>query len=79
MQYTVRNVPRIVDRALREKARREGKSLNEVVVEALMRALGVEEEVRHRDLRDIAGTWAADDAIDRALEEQRRIDPDLWR
>jgi plasmid stability protein len=80
MQYTLRNIPKQLDRLLRERARREGKSLNEVVLEALRRALELEgEPVIHRDLRDIAGTWVSDDEVDRALADQRRIDPDLWR
>ncbi len=35
MQYTVRKVPAALDKAIRGKARAEGKSLNEVAVEAL--------------------------------------------
>ena len=34
MQYTVRGVSEAVDEALRRRARREGKSLNEVTIEA---------------------------------------------
>jgi plasmid stability protein len=80
MQYTIRNISTVVDRALRERARREGKSLNEVAIEALARGLDVEgHPVRRRDLGAIAGSWVRDREIDRALDEQRRIDPDLWR
>ena len=80
MQYTLRNIPENVDKALRERARREGRSLNEVAIEALARALRVQvEPVRFRDLDDIAGTWVDDPEVEAALEEQRRIDPDLWR
>jgi len=80
MQYTLRNIPKNVDRALRALARREGKSLNEVAVDVLARALGLDAEPRpQRDLRDLAHTWISDPEVDRALEEQRQIDPDLWR
>jgi hypothetical protein len=80
MQYTLRNIPPALDEALRRKAREEGRSLNEVAIESLLRALGLAgEPVRHRDLSDIAGTWVRDDATDDALDDQRRIDPDLWR
>lgn len=37
MQYTIRKVPSLVDVALRRRAREQGRSLNEVVVEALAR------------------------------------------
>jgi plasmid stability protein len=80
MQYTIRSVPPQVDRALRERSEREGKSLNEVAIEALSRGLDLEDQpVRRRDLSAIAGTWVRDREVDRALDEQRTIDPDLWR
>ncbi len=37
------------------------------------------EEPRQRDLSDVAGTWIEDPEVDWALEEQRKIDPALWR
>jgi plasmid stability protein len=80
MQYTIRNIPRDVDQALRRRAREEARSLNEVAVDALRRALGLAEEpVAQRDLKDIQGTWVDDPEIDAALAEQRQIDPELWR
>lgn len=80
MQYTIRNIPRDVDQALRRRAREEARSLNEVAVDALRRALGLAEEpTAQRDLQDIQGTWVDDPETDAALTEQRRIDPELWR
>lgn len=80
MQYTIRNIPPDVDRALRRRAREEARSLNEVAVDALRRALGLAEEpVTQRDLKDIQGTWVDDPETDAALAEQRQIDPELWR
>lgn len=79
MQYTLRSVPPAVDRALRERARREGKSLNEVVLEALRRSVDLAGGVVvHRSLADVAGTWVRDRKVTQALEDQRSIDPDLW-
>lgn len=80
MQYTLRNIPPHLDRALREKAKREQRSLNEVAVEALLHGLGLEgEQVARRDLGDVVGTWVADREVDAALDDQRAIDADLWR
>ena len=79
-QYTVRGVPDRVDEALRRRARDEGKSLNQVTVEALAAAAGIgETEVRYHDLDSLAGTWLADPEFDAALEEQNQIDPELWK
>ena len=80
MQYTLRNGPAAVDRALRRIARREGRSLNEVTIAALRRAVGAAgEPVIVRELRDLAGTWADDPEFDAALAAQDQSDPDLWR
>ena len=80
MQYTLRNVPPPVDEALRERAEREGKSLNEVTLEALAEALGLADKpIKRRDVSDLLGAWQEDPATEEAFREQRRIDPDLWR
>lgn len=80
MQYTLRNVPKHLDRALRAQAKREGKSLNEVVIAALLRSLGVDgDQPVQRDLSDIVGTWQSDPDLELILDEQRRVDPGLWR
>ncbi len=81
MQYTVRNVPAHIDQALRQAAREQHKSLNQVAVEALRRGLGLSPAgpVRVRDLSDIAGSWQEDPVIDEILAEQRRIDPEMWK
>ncbi len=80
MQYTLRKIPADLDRALREEAKQQHKSLNQVAIETLQRAVGVAEEepVKRRDLTDVVGSWAADPLIDAALEDQRRIDPESW-
>jgi hypothetical protein len=80
MQYTIRGIPAAVDNALRKRARAAGKSLNETAVDALSEGSGMTGEPRkRRDLGDIAGTWKAEKAVDRALAAQDRVDDDLWR
>ncbi|MBM4061764.1 MAG: hypothetical protein FJ265_11820 [Planctomycetes bacterium] len=80
MQYTLRNVPKHLDRALRDLARRESKSLNEVAIAALLRALGIGgEPPAQRDRGDIASTWQEDPEMERVLQDQRRVDPEMWR
>lgn len=80
MQYTIRNIPDYLDATLRDVARREGKSLNEVAVAALVRGAGLAERARvKRDLSDIAGTWQEDTAFDSAIADQQKIDEAMWR
>jgi hypothetical protein len=80
MQYTIRNVPGAIDAALRRSAKEQGKSLNEMAIEALARGAGVSEYAEpQRDLSDIAGTWRKDPSFERALAAQDTVDPELWR
>jgi len=82
MQYTLRNIPKQLDRALRARARREHKSLNEVAIDAMFDALGLggsRHPVRYRDVGDVAGTWREDPETEAALADQRRVDERLWR
>ncbi len=79
-QYTIRNVSDSLDRELRERARRSGKSLNETTLEAIKRGLGiVGTDPVYDDLDDLVGTWQQDKAFDRAIEDQDTVDADIWR
>jgi plasmid stability protein len=80
MQYTIRNIPEALDNAIRERAKQEGKSLNDVVVQALRRAMGFSKDaVKHRDLSDLAGTWKEDPQFDQAIADQHAIDESIWK
>jgi hypothetical protein len=79
MQYTIRDVPPHLDVELRERARREGKSLNRIALEALAAGLGLAETMApRRSLDDVAGTWKKDAAVETALADQDRVDPTMW-
>jgi len=80
MQYTLRDIPPILDSELRRRAKDEGKSLNAVAIEALIRGAGLgETALRLRDLSDIAGTWQEDREFDQVIAEQDTIDEQLWK
>jgi hypothetical protein len=80
MQYTIRGIPDALDEAIRERAKAEGKSLNEVAVEALSDGLGLgTTDIVRRDVSDVAGTWKAEKAVEAALAGQDHVDLDLWK
>jgi hypothetical protein len=80
MQYIGRKVSNALDSVLRRWAREQGKSLNEVAIEAMARGAGLTgRTVRQRDLHDIAGTWREDRAFDRARAAHEVIETELWR
>ena len=79
---TVRNLPPKVAKAIREKARKERLSMNKAVIKLLEQATGATQETRkvvHHDLDRFFGTWSKEegDAFDRALKEQRNIEPEI--
>lgn len=77
IQYTVRGIPREVDRALRERAARRKQSLNQVIVEELTEAT-IGQRPR-ADFSDLVGRWTPDPAFDEILAAQRQIDWDKWK
>ena len=65
VQYTIRGVPREVDRELRQKASQRKLSLNQVILDELTQAT--------------VGRWSPDAAFDEILAARRKIDRDKWK
>jgi plasmid stability protein len=79
MQYTIRNIPAALDKALRKRAKSEGRSLNDVALDAMTEGLRLRgHPVKYRDLSDLAGRWIDDPAFDEAMKDFERINPELW-
>jgi plasmid stability protein len=76
MQYTIRQVPREVDAALRAKAKADGKSLNETAVAVLTEALGAKPKSKRRDLTDLIGSLSRAEAreIEKSVAAMDRAD-----
>ena len=79
-QYTIRAVPPEVDQSLRKIAHDRGISLNAVLLDALRNAAGQSAEpIIHHDLDHLIGSMKPDPDLDRALEEMRVVDPEMWQ
>jgi plasmid stability protein len=70
MTLTLDNIPEEVGDALRRRAEAEGKSVNEVAVEAIKTAMAGHDPVRRRDLSEFAGSWISDPEVEAALRDQ---------
>lgn len=76
-QYTVRGVPREVDRALRRRAAAKKLSLNQFLVGELTKvALGAQ---KRADYSDLLGKWKHDPKFDEIIESQRQVDWEMWK
>ncbi len=81
---TVRNIDDRLGKALRERARDRGVSLNKAVLSLLRQSLGIEKQgLRERkcDLDHLAGTWNETDLreFNEATLDTREIDQELWQ
>ena len=80
MQYTIRNVPAALDTALRDRAKAEKRSLNDVAIQALARGMDFSKlKRRYRDLKDLAGSWKEDPDFDKAISDQHAIEEEIWK
>lgn len=82
---TLRNLPRELLRKIQERARADRTSATRAAIRILEESLGLARKpqgrVEHDDLDFLIGAWSRDraDALDAAIRDQRRIDPELWK
>jgi plasmid stability protein len=80
MHYTIRNIPDDLDRALRARAAAEQRSLEDIIVDLLVRSLGAElsSSASERLDSERANNWKEDPEFKVALRDQNMIDWDAW-
>jgi hypothetical protein len=78
---TIRGIPEALARALTEEKARRGSSLNQTVIDLLLRALGVGTQRRSNGLGELAGTWTHEDLdrFEEAIASTEQLDEELWR
>ncbi len=82
---TIRGVEREVAEKLRMIAEKNGKSINQIVLDIIKKSLGLEKERKHtreyNDLDTLFGSWSEDDftRIHGKTNQERQIDQELWQ
>jgi plasmid stability protein len=81
---TLRNIDDKISTALKEKARKEGTSINSLMLKILKESLGIEKKKRgvvYDDLDHLAGTWSSKDAaeFERATSVFEKVDEEMWK
>ena len=81
---TLRGIDERIAAVLKEKARKEGTSVNALMLRLLKESLGVEKKKRgavYDDLDHLAGTWSKKDAaeFERATSVFEKVDEDMWK
>ncbi len=81
---TIRGLDELTVKALKEKAKKEGSSINAALIKLVQENLGIKNKKRtvvYNDLDHLAGTWSDKDckAFLQATADFEKIDKDLWK
>jgi predicted transcriptional regulator len=82
---TVRGIDPELTEKLNEEARKRQTSVNQVIIESLRARFNLDKEKRftvvHHDLDHLFGQWTAEEyeRIQRGIDAERKIDPELWQ
>jgi len=81
---TIRGLDDLTIRALKEKAKQEGTSINAALVKLLQEELGLKKKKRtvvYNDLDHLAGTWNDRDykEFQKRTEDFEKIDRTMWK
>lgn len=81
---TIRGLDDITIKALKEKAKQEGTSINAALVKILRKELGIEKKKHtavYHDLDHLAGTWDKKDFAEfqKNVEDFEKIDEKMWK
>lgn len=80
-QMTMRQVPDAVEKKLRARAQKTGRSINRTAIELLEEALGIKpSDGKKRNLSMLAGRWNETDYKEFQSHTAKfdRIDEDIW-
>jgi len=81
---TIRGIDPDMAERLKEVSSRQGKSINQLVLDILRQELGMEKRKRYTrtydDLDELFGRWSDSEfeQIQGSIDEERKIDPELW-
>ena len=81
---TIRGLDDLTINALKEKAKKEGSSVNAALVKLLQEELGIKKKKRtvvYSDLDHLAGTWSDKDYKEflQATADFAKIDENVWK
>jgi hypothetical protein len=80
IQYTIRNIPPVVDRVIRKRAQQSGRSFNQTVVDLLsLQTLGTTELPVDNNFEWLFGKNTLDESFDEAIEELSQADKSIWQ
>ncbi len=81
---TIRGIDETTAKILKERAKKEGISVNAVLLKTLKESLGLEKKKRtvvHTDLDYLAGTWSEKDFLEfqKKIADFEAVDEKMWK
>ena len=81
---TIRGIDETTAKTLKERAKKEGISVNAVLLKTLKESLGLEKKKRmvvHTDLDHLAGTWSKKDfsEFQKKIADFETVDEKMWK
>ncbi len=81
---TIRGIDDITAKRLKELAKREGLSVNALLLKILRQTLGIDKKKRgviYTDLDELAGTWTEEEyqAFLKRIEPFEEVDKEIWK
>ncbi len=77
IQYTVRDIPKPVDKAMRQLAKEKGKSLNQTIVDALQQVTGTTTQVSNTSFDWLIGKGKPGKGFDEAQDWLESLPKDI--
>ena len=82
-QITIRGLDPAIEREIRRLAKKNGKSLNRVILDMVYQSAGLKKTDRKpaaHSLKKLAGGWSENDALEFAesIKSSEEIDEDMW-
>jgi len=81
---TVRGIDSSLAQKLKQTAKKEGKSVNQFVIDSIKRFLGEDKEkrfsVEYHDMDHLFGRWSQEEfeKVQGKIDSERNIDQELW-
>ena len=81
---TIRGLDPLVSEKLKQVAKKEGKSVNQLVLDLIKQNVGMQKKKKftrqYDDLDHLFGKWSRSEfeKIQGFIESERKIDPELW-
>lgn len=82
---TVRGLDNELAENLKREAEREGKSLNQFILDSLKQRLGLKKQKKftavHHDMDHLFGSWSEKEfrQIQKRINSERKMDEELWQ